>query len=223
MTLANTGEQHGIGQYRFPRSYFLTGKSYGLTAADGARIRLEFLDRERVRIDGELSFFDCVPAAEDVYFVSLLVAARFIVLDLKRGHAVVVDDTLAFFAIDGLRDAGDIAAGLTDEMTGTSVRWHLGAERYLDQQYVSDKESRLAWSPRPDKARSCRTAFAALGDGLFLIEADNHAVPGLDVPQGLARLVMVQDFHRVLVTGCAYSSVFNDRILFSGYGEFAGR
>ena len=229
MSLARSGRRYGIGQYRYPRSFQLAGDRFTVVSADGSSGVLEFLDRERLTwaVDGaeaELSYYECIPVAEDVYFVSFEIAPRFAVVDLARGQLFLVDvatDEAVVFAIDGLRSADEIDAGVTDEMTGTSVTWTFGDARYLKIEHLSAAQSRQSWSPRDDRLHVRPTTALRIADGLYLVLAHTAAPPGIDLPQGLNRLVMVQDFERVVTVGAATSVVFNERILFSGYGAFA--
>lgn len=221
------GTRYGIAQYRYPLSFVLAGKTLSLTGADASTARMEFTDRERMTFtrDGqaEVSVYQCLPVAEDVYLVSFEVAARFAVIDLARGRVLLIEvdaDTETAYAIDGHAAPDQLGIALTDEMTGTAVRWTLGDGRHLSFEYLSDHESRQSWSPRPDRVHTLPTRYYSLGEGLFVVIAKTAAPPGIDLPQGLNRLVMVQDFAKVVLGGAALSVVFNERVLFSGYGTF---
>ncbi|MDQ1205355.1 MoaF N-terminal domain-containing protein [Microbacterium sp. SORGH_AS_0862] len=224
---ARHGRRHGIAQYRYPLSYVLAGMTLDLRSPEGDSIRCHFTGVDRVTLTrgahSEVSVYECLPVAEDIYLVSFEIAALFAIVDLARGRALVVDvaaDTEIAFTIEGAIDGDGAPIAATDEMTGTSVSWVLGDGRELRFEYLSESESRQSWSPRHDRVHTLPTRYYTFADGVYVVVAKTAAPPGIDLPQGLNRLVMVQDFRKVVVGGVALSAVFNERVLFSGYGAF---
>ncbi|MDY0828265.1 hypothetical protein SK224_03905 [Microbacterium sp. BG28] len=224
---AHHGRRYGIAQYRYPLSYVLAGMTLDLRSAAGDAMRWDFTGPDRVTLTrgehSEVSVYECLPVAEDIYLVSFEIAPLFAVVDLVRGRVLEVDvaaDAETAYAIEGALDPGAAPIEATDDMTGTSVSWILGDGRDLRFDYVSANESRQSWSPRHDRVHDLPARYYTLAEGLYVVVARTAAPPGIDLPQGLNRLVMVQDFRKVVLGGVAVSAVFNERVLFSGYGTF---
>jgi len=229
MSLATRGLRHGIGQYRYPHSYQLEGSVFTLTVEGGARVELAFLDRSRMTrtdADGgaELSVYECLPVAADVYFVSFEVGNRFAVLDLAAGRAVLIDADAGSHLIGMIEGFGGAAAGETPaddaDMSGTTVAWVLGDGKEVRQRFLAPGTVQQSWSPRHDRAHDCAAIEIPLGRGLYVVDVRGFAGPRLDVPQGLGRLILVQDYERMTAVGAVLSTVFNERVLLSGYGRF---
>jgi hypothetical protein len=228
MNRTANGLHHGFAQYRYPRSFQLAGAGYAATTADGHRTTLEVLDHERLTIavdDGPttLSYYEAFHVATDVHLVSLAVADRVLVLDTARGHLVDVDlavGTQRVSALDGVRSPDDVDVVATDEMVGTDVRWTVGDGASFTQEYCSGSTDRISFAPRDDRVKDCAAVHLRLADGLYLVVVHAFVPPGVCLPQALGELVMVQDFEHMVLTGVALSSVFNERLVFSGYGAF---
>ena len=220
MNLTNDGSRYGLTQYRWPLDYELAGSSFTLSAGRGT-IHLAFQDREFVDCDGVLSQYQALKLDADTHFAVFGETLAVAVLDLRNGVAALRPDGRdgwRFCRIKG-PDRGHTASlpALTDEMTGTHVKWVFGAGRYVEHKYQSSSECRCVWSPRTDRPRTLPAAFIKLGDGKYLAEIDGTSPFRTDMPQSFSKLILAQDYDRLLTVGCIYSPVLNEFRMVSGY------
>lgn len=225
MTLSALGLKYGIGQYRYPHSFQLTGAAVSGRTEEGRSVRLEFLDRTRLVIDrgdGEpvVSVYECLPVARGVFFVSLEIGALFAVIDLEAGQLVLIDVDAETHLTASLDGSATVPVRVSDEMAGTAVAWVVGDGKEVRQRFRPDGRVHQGWSPRFDRSHECEVTAFDLGRGLFVVDVAGFAGPGLHVPQGLGRLVMVQDYARMTAVGAVVATTFNDRVLLGAYGRF---
>ena len=218
MDLTNDGSRYGLTQYRWPLDYELAGRT--LTLRGGERTyRLAFQDREFVDFDGVLSRYEALKPEADAHFVVFGETLAYAVLDLARGTALLKPDgtgDFAFCRIDGF-DCGAPLPAATEEMAGTYVRWNFGCGRFVEHAYLDGGRCRCVWSPRTDREREWPARCVKLAEGRYLTEVDGTSPFRTDMPQSYSRLVLVQDYDRLLTVGCVYSPVLNDFLMLSGY------
>ena len=220
MNKTNDGSRYGLTQYRWPLDYELAGRSFTLSSARGS-FSLAFRDREFVDCDGVLSQYQALKLDADTHFAVFGETLAVAVLDLKNDVAALRPDGRDVWRFCRIEDPdrGSTASlpVLTDEMTGTHVRWNFGAGRYVEQRCQSSSECRCVWSPRTDRPRTLPAAYIRLGENKYLTEVDGTSPFRTDMPQSFSKLILAQDYDRLLTVGCVYSPVLNEFRMISGY------
>ena len=222
MNMTNDGKGYGLTQYRWPLDYELAGRTLTLRAGERA-YQLAFQDKEFVDCGGVLSQYQALKLDGDTHFAVFGETLAAAVLDLARGTAALKPDGAAdwvFCRIDGF-DEGDGTAplpALTGEMAGTHGKWVFGCERFIELEYLPEGRCRCVWSPRTDRARTWPAQCVKLGEGRYLAEIDGTSPFRTDMPQGFSKLILVQDYDRLLAVGCIYSPTLNEFQMISGYG-----
>ena len=102
-------------------------------------------------------------------------------------------------------------------MTGTHVRWYFGNDRYIEQEYTESGKCRCVWSPRAERARTRSAVCVKIAEGKYLAEINGASPFRTDMPQGFSKLILLQDYEKLLAVGCIYSPVLNEFRLISGY------
>ena len=220
MNKTNDGSRYGLTQYRWPLDYELAGRTFALSSGRGT-IHLAFQDREFADCDGVLSQYQALKLDADTHFAVFGETLAVAVLDLKNGTAALRPDgadAWRFCRIEGLGPDGAAALpARTGEMTGTHVKWCFGAGRYVEHKYQSDSECRCVWSPRTDRPRTWPAEYIKLGEGKYLVEINGTSPFRTDMPQSFSRMILAQDYDRLLTVGCVYSPVLNEFRMVSGY------
>ena len=218
MNWTNDGSRYGLSQYRWPLDFELAGRTLTLRAGERTH-RLAFQDREFVDCDGVLSRYEALKPGSDSHFVVFGETLAYAVLDLGGGTALLKPDgaeDFAFCRIDGVGGNAPLPAE-TQEMTGTQVRWCFGCGRFVEHTYLDGGRCRCVWSPRTDRERDWPARYVKLAEGRYLVEVNGTSPFRTDMPQSYSRLVLVQDYDRLLTVGCVYSPVLNDFQMLSGY------
>lgn len=237
--LANTAEQYGIGEYRFAHNYELCGQKFELKAGDKVCV-LEFAGGHpdggfKATLDGVEAEWECEKLEKDLYFVRLGDTA--IALWLEGGKAVVCPadgDPVCCTIGDG---EAPVEAG--DMMVETQVRWTLGVNRYIDQIFCAPGKAKTAWSRNTVNIGNGRKSFrdawepaeadyndedikaVSISDRYFLVVQPAPVIPeGVVAPTDIKRIVMLQDYDRTMVVGCAFG---DEPIMLAGYGKFLDR
>jgi len=222
MNLSNRAEQLGAAQYRRPLNYDLAGKTLTLTAPDGEQAELFFRDRTTVvaTVEGEkeISQYEVTKLDPETYFVSYGLTFRAAVLELEMGIAALSGKEPGTYSFFHIGDSAAELPQLTDEMTGTYVRWVFGCERYMLHEYNGDGTCRCIWSPRTDRARMVPATYIKVKQGVYLVELNRTSPFYTDFPQGFSRVVMLQDYERVSFVGAMDSPATNVTVSVSGYG-----
>ena len=158
---------------------------------------------------------------------------RAAVIDFANGAAAVScgePGSWCFLKISGPEDAAASAGtsagnaaepalpGFTEDMTGTHIRWIPGFEHWLDLRFTAPDACEICFSPRIDRPREAAAACIHIRGGLYLTEVNRTSPMWSDMPQGYARIILLQDYTRLLFVGGIYSPVLNDLKLISGYG-----
>ena len=141
-------------------------------------------------------------------------------LDLARGTAAIrigAEGPWDFCRVEGFGDGAAELPSYTDEMAGTHVRWCFGCERYMEHDYLPGGRCRSVWSPRADRVREVNAQYIRLSEGKYLVELDRTPPYRTDTPQGFSKVLLAQDWARLLTVGCIYSPTLNEFRLVSGY------
>ena len=219
MNLTNDGSRYGLTQYRWPLDFELAGKTLTLRAGETAYC-LDFKDKEFVDCGGVLSQYQALKLGSEVHFAVFGATLAVAALDFEHGTAALKPDGAADWVFCRIENCGDGAAplpALTDEMTGTCVKWVFGCERWIEHKYLPDGRCRCVWSPRTDRARTWPATCVKLGEGRYLAEIDGTSPFRTDMPQGCSKLILAQDYDRLLAVGCVYSPTLNDFQMISAY------
>ena len=219
MNMTNDGRDYGITQYRWPLDFELAGRALTLRSEEKTYC-LRFQDREFIDCDGTLSQYEAIKLDADlhvVFFGETLAAAA---LDLARGTAAIrigAEGPWDFCRVEGFGDGAAELPSYTDEMAGTHVRWCFGCERYMEHDYLPGGRCRSVWSPRADRVREVNAQYIRLSEGKYLVELDRTPPYRTDTPQGFSKVLLAQDWARLLTVGCIYSPTLNEFRLVSGY------
>lgn len=220
MNKTNDGSRYGLTQYRWPLDFELAGRSFTLSS-DSGTYTLAFRDRGFVDCDGVLSQYEALKLDGDTHLAAFGETLAAALLDLRSGTAVFKPDgaeAWVFCRIDGFGgDDGTPLPAPTDEMCGTRVKWMFGCERFVEHEYLPDGRCRCVWSPRTDRGRTWPAQYVKLGEGKYLVEVDGTSPFRTDMPQSFSRLILAQDYDRLLTVGCVYSPVLNEFRMLSGY------
>ena len=236
MNLSNNGSRYGMTQYCSPRDFELAGRTLTLTG-DGqeccAAVTLTFHDEKFLTCkagDEELySTYEALKIDEHAHLVFFGTEdLRTAVIDFANGAAAVScgePGSWCFLKIEGVPaadTAGNAAEpsfpGFTEDMTDTHIRWIPGFERWLDLRFTAPDACEICFSPRIDRPRSASASCIHIRGGLYLTEVNRTSPMWSDMPQGYARIILLQDYTRLLFVGGIYSPVLNDLKLISGYG-----
>ncbi len=217
MNKTNDGSRYGITQYRWPLDYELAGREFTLRS-EKAEYRLRFQDREFTECNGVLSQYEALKIDDDTHIVFFGETISTAVLDLKNGTAAVGGDDgkYDFCLVEGFA-ASAALPGYTDEMTGTHVRWYFGSGRYLEHEYTESGKCRCTWSPRTERPRTRDAVCVKISEGKYLTEINGTSPFRTDMPQGFSKLILLQDYDKLMTVGCIYSPVLNEFRLISGY------
>ena len=218
MNKTHDGSNYGMTQYRWALDFELAGRAFVLRA-ENAVYELAFQDKEFIECNGVLSQYEALKLDADLHVVFFGETVTAAVLDLARGTAVISaaePGKYDFCRIDGIDTTVELPA-YTDEMTGTHVRWYFGCERFMEHEYLADGKCRCVWSPRTDRPRLAPASYVRLSDSKYLVELNRCSPLHTDMPQGFSRIILVQDWQRLLTVGCIYSPVLNEFRLVSGY------
>ena len=221
MNIANDGAQYGADQYRLARNFELEDKTFVLHGPDSQYVlSLNSRGKAAFQSDGGIENTDCecLKMDKDIWFVRF--GQNLAVIELNQGLATLVLPTGHVFCTIGLpeQSSAEKRHGYTDEMTGTAVRWVLGAGRFTDHIYISADQCRTSWSPKETEFQEYAAKYIKIKDGAYLVDIDASAPESTAAPAGCSRVVALEDFEHVMLAGCAFTSA--GPLMISGYGEF---
>lgn len=221
--LANCGEKHGVGQYRFARNYELEGKDFAISAGD-KEYRLAFKCKKNVLFENKEYAYECLKLELNTYFVRF--GLNVAVVELHQGFVTLVLDEQHIYGAIGCPDQksrrGDSPAGhccAGDDMVGTNVAWIMGCGRFATQDFFEAGKVRVAWSPREDEPyeQPCKTT--RIKKPIYLVDIRGRVRQGVCAPFFTNRVLMLQDYDRMMMVGCIMGKGF-DPIMISGYAKF---
>lgn len=213
---ANMAEQYGIGQYRYPLNYELVGKTVAAVAGD-KEFTLEFACKKNVIFNGAKTEYECIKCAPGLYFVR--VGFDVAVIDYNNSAATfIVEGEYFLAAFKGAENAAvHTCAG--DEMVGTKVRWVLGCERYINQEFTAADKMNVAWSPRDEKITENSYKAVKIGGPYYLVDMKSDVLKDVCAPFFTDHVIAVQDYDRCMTFGVVFGKGF-DPIMITGYAKF---
>lgn len=212
---ANNAEQYGIGQYRYPLNYELNGQTIVVEA--DKEYKIEFLCKKNVAFDGNVTEYECIKCAPQLYFVRM--GFDVAVIDLERNAVtLIVEGNIVCGTIKGAEGAvAHTCPG--DEMVGTKVRWVYGCDRYLNQEFASETIIKAAWSPRDEKIAENAYRAVKIGGPYYLVDMKSDILKDVCAPFFTDHVIMVQDYERCMAFGCVFGKGF-DPIMTTAYAKF---
>lgn len=213
---ANMAEQYGIGQYRYPLNYELVGKTV-TAVADGKEYTLEFACKKNVVFNGAKTEYECIKCAPGLYFVR--VGFDVAVIDYKNSAVTfIIEGDIVCAAFKGVEGAAaHTCAG--DEMVGTKVRWVLGCDRYINQEFTAADKMNVAWSPRDEKVTENAYRAVKIGGPYYLVDMKSDILKDVCAPFFTDHVIAVQDYDRCMTFGVVFGKGF-DPIMITGYAKF---
>lgn len=221
--LANCGEKHGIGQYRFPHNYELAGKDFTVAAGDN-EYKLAFKSKQNVVFEGKEYDYECLKLELNTYFVRF--GLNVAVVDLEmRLVTLILGDEYIHGAIgdpdpkckrDGSRPSHGCAG---EDMVGTNVAWILGCGRFTTQDFLEAGKCRVAWSPREKEPCEQPCKATRIKGPVYLVDIKGRVHQGVCAPFFTNRVIMLQDYDHMMTVGCVMGQGF-DPIMVSGYAKF---
>lgn len=212
--LANNGEKLGVGQYRFPHNFELVGKTL-VIKADGKEYTLAFECRKNVLFNGVKLCYECEKLEHGMYGVRF--GYNFAAIDMENDQAVIAleDGSVAAGGMNGA-EAPKFAG---DGMVGTNVRWILGVNRYIRQEFVAADKVKSAWTPSLDRVQENEYKAIKLRDSFFFVVSKSGDCKNADVPFFTRRVVLLEDYERCMCTGAIFGEGF-EPITVCGYARF---
>ena len=220
MDLANNGAKYGADQYRFAHNYDLKKEIITITA--DKEYVLTFAGRDKLTLNSgtgaEVFDYECLKLETDTYFVRF--GSGIVVLELSLGFAAFVLPTGYVCGSIKLPEqaAPDIYPGMTEEMTGTAVRWVFGCDKYVNHIYCSADKCRAAWSPEGDRFTNYPASYLKIKDGIYLVDVKGLVPERACAPSGSDRLILLEDYEHMMLVGCVFGTAHP--LMISGYGEF---
>ena len=215
-TMANTAEQYGIGQYRYPHNYELVDREI-VAVADGKEYSLDFKCKVNVLFNGKLVEYECIKCAPELYFVRF--GFDVAVIDLKNSAVtLIVEGEYIMGTIKGAEKA-EAHAWAGDEMVGTKVRWVLGCGRYVNQEFVSADKINASWAPRDEKVAENPYKAVKIDGPYYLVDMKSDILKNVCAPFFTDHVIMLQDYDRCMAFGCVFGKGF-DPIMITGYAKF---
>lgn len=208
--LANTGEELGIGQYAFPQSFDMAGKTVKLGGHE-----IVFNCGRGLEFDGQKFEYKCQKLEKDLHFVNFGLCA--LLMDSKTGIATLINgDEVISGPADG--SCGDGLACSGDEMIGTEVAWVLGCGRFTTQKYTEPGKCVVAWSPREAAEQEMECSTWKVRDSFYFVDIKGDVLRACCVPFFTNRVIMLQDYERMMCVGVALGKGI-DPIAFAGYAQ----
>ncbi|MBQ4040643.1 MAG: MoaF N-terminal domain-containing protein [Oscillospiraceae bacterium] len=221
MNRTHDGKNYGISQYARPKSFELAGKTLRFEDAAGNKFEFEFLDKHTLNFTAdekaELSQYEAVKLTADVFFVSFGIKFKAAVIDVSAGLAAVSGAAGEYIFLRKENSAAEFY-DYTDNMIGTYVRWVFGCDRFLLNEYLEDGKCSCVWSPRTERKRIIKASYIHIKDGIYLVELNGTSPFYTDIPQGMSRMVLLQNYDQMTFVGCLNSPVTNESITVGGYG-----
>ncbi len=212
-SMANTAEQYGIGQYRYPLNYELVGKKIE-AAAGGKTYTREVQCKKKVIFNGKGVEYECIKCAPGLYFVRF--GFDVAVIDCNASAVtLMVEGEYILAAMEG----GQAHTCAGDEMVGTKVRWVLGCGRYVNQEFASADKVMASWSPRDEKVAENPYRAVKIGGPYYLVDMKTDILKNVCAPFFTDHVIMVQDYDRCMAFGCVFGKGF-DPIMITGYAKF---
>lgn len=214
--LANSGEQHGITQYRYPLNFELVGKTI-TAAADGKEYTLDFDCRKRLTFQGGHIPYQCLKCAPGLYFV--LFGSDVAVVDFNGGAVtLILEGEFILAAMKGVPGAkAHTWAG--DGMVDTNVRWVLGCGRYVNQHFVSADKIAASWAPRDEKVAENPYKAVKVGGPYYLVDMKSDVLKNTCAPFFTDHVILLQDYDRCMAFGCVMGKGF-DPMMVTAYAKF---
>jgi hypothetical protein len=214
--LANSGENYGIGQYRFAHNYEFAGRDFTIAAED-KEYKLAFKGRKVAEFEGKQYPYECLKLELNTYFVCF--GLNVAVVDLEQGLVtVILGDQYIHGTIRSTESpAGHGSAG--DDMVGTEVAWILGCGRFTTQNFYEEGKCRVGWSPRENEPYEQPCRATRIKGPMYLADIKGRVHQGVCAPFFTTRAIMLQDYDHMMTVGCVMGEGF-DPILISGYAKF---
>jgi hypothetical protein len=221
--LANSGEKHGISQYRFAHNYELAGKGFTIAAGD-KEYKLAFKCKQNIVFEGKEYAYECLKLELNTYFVCF--GLNVAVVDLEQGLVILTLGDEYIYGAIGCPDqklecsssqAGHGCAG--DDMVGTNVAWILGCDRFTAQDFYEAGKCRVAWSPRENEPYEQTLNVTRIKGAIYLVDIKGRVHQGVCAPFFTNRVIMLQDYDHMMTVGCVMGQGF-DPIMISGYAKF---
>ena len=222
MNQTNNGEKYGVLQYAHPHAYELAGRTLTFADGQGSAYTLAFTDTHTVRFTApgvnELSQYEAEKLDESTYLVAFGLVFRAAVIDTASGCAAFTGEAKGEYVLCRTAEAAEQKFALTDEMTGTYVRWVYGCDRSIVNEHIGGGKCRCAWSPRQEIVRTVPVTEIRLKDSFYLVELNSSFPRGVDFPSSYTRNLMVQNYDKMEFVGCMYSPTTNQTLMTGGYG-----
>ena len=220
MNMANDGAKYGFDQYRFAHNFDLKNKTLVITGSAN-KYTLKFEGKEKLTFDSGAeagSFcYECLKIEADTYFVFF--GGNIAAIDLEYCLAtLVLPEGYVFGSIElpGKMSSGNLHK-LTDDMVGTSVRWTLGCDRYVDRIYFSPDACRDAWSLEGGCFTDHSIKCVKIKDGIYLTDVAGQIPKGVCSSGEGSRMIALEDYEHMMLVGCIFCE---EPKMISGYGEF---
>lgn len=220
---ANSGEKHGIGQYRFAHNYELAGKEFTIAAGD-KEYRLAFKCKKNAVFEDKAYGYECLKLERNTYFVRF--GLKIAVVDLEHCLVTLILGDEYIHGSIGCQDqmserdsSQNIHGSAGDDMVGTNVAWILGCGRFTAQDFYEEGKCRVAWSPRENEPYECPCKATRIKGPIYLIDIKGRVHQGVCAPFFTSRVIMLQDYDHMMTVGCVMGQGF-DPIMISGYAKF---
>lgn len=211
MNKTNDGGKYGFTQYRFPHNYDLDGCMFTLFSSEDS-LNIEFISKTIVSINGTKYTYENMKIEKDIYFV--LAGNLVFVLDNAEKNALLIKGNEYIFYSETKEKN---TWSLTDNMAGTGVKWVFGFNRYVNHIYYNDK-CKVQWVGVGNEFEEYASKFIYLRDGFYLVDITAPIPEKNGLPKESYRIIMLQDYERVVFTGCVFGR--EETAAVSGYGKF---
>ncbi len=212
MSIVNDGAVYGISQYRFPHNYELVGREFAFSSECGEAV-FRFEDRERLCFNGESFEYECHKIENYIYFVRFGFNAA--VLDLPSKRAIIIPENGESYT--ALAEGAE-AFPLGENMVDTDVMWNYGHGRFLRRIHDCENSCLVAWSPKSEEFVRVPLNCRLVRDAVYLVDFEYVVEEGLCAPAGKRRFVMLEDYERLMFTGCIFGE--GEGIMTGGYARF---
>lgn len=219
--LANTADKHGIGQYCFARNFELAGSGYVIS--DGsAEYKCVFINRETMTLNDAEHYYECLKLVNSTYFVRF--GTDVLVLDLEQQMATLILNGKTVCGVpfsSGFRPEGKRHTDAGSDMVGTSVSWVLGCGCFVNHDYFTEDKVLVGWSPKSEETEVMPCRAVKIKGAVYLVVVEGGVPDGVCAPAGTSRVIMLQDYDRMIFVGCVTGAGF-DPVMISGYARPLG-